>query len=418
MKKNYFIGVLIITAILIGACYNPFFPPAKEKSDDGCSHQYSDWGTKTEATCAAEEVQEKICSLCGDIQTQEIGDPLEHTPGEEATCADDQVCTLCGDVIEGALGHTFGPSATCLDDQICTVCDDVITDAHGHTPGEAATCTAAQVCTDCDDVIEGARGHAFSTIPATCITESIPGTCTREDCDEENQEAVVTELGHDWDWINYISGSGLRKCQRNDDCTITAGIGDTGPGGGIIFFVADGVGFLADNTTPKPLGFTLFLTATDAVGTTAYYLEASTVATLGGTGAQTTMRWSIRTTSPYPTVNIANDASGRGIGTGKRNTAIIIAAEEAERPVENTYIYAALACDNYSTVTAVDWFLPSRDELNELYKERAHFGISSGWFWSSSQNGSLYAWDQNFGSGGQSYGNKNLDTSVRPVRAF
>ncbi|MCL2444204.1 MAG: SUMF1/EgtB/PvdO family nonheme iron enzyme [Treponema sp.] len=34
MKKNYFIGVFIITAILIGACYNPFFPPAKEKTPD------------------------------------------------------------------------------------------------------------------------------------------------------------------------------------------------------------------------------------------------------------------------------------------------------------------------------------------------------------------------------------------------
>jgi len=224
--------------------------------------------------------------------------------------------------------------------------------------------------------------------------------------------------GHDWDWINYISGSGLRKCQRNDDCTITAGIGDTGPGGGIIFFVADGVGFLADNTTPKPLGFTLFMTAADTVGTTAYYLEAATVATLGGTGSQTTMRWSIRTTSPYPTVNIANDASGRSIGTGKRNTAIIIAAEEAERPGGNTYIYAALACDNYSTATADDWFLPSRDELNELYKERAHFGISSGLFWSSSQSDSNGAWGQNFANGGQYNLGKDYGIDVRAVRAF
>ncbi|MCL2759987.1 MAG: DUF1566 domain-containing protein, partial [Treponema sp.] len=126
----------------------------------------------------------------------------------------------------------------------------------------------------------------------------------------------------------------------------------------------------------------------------------------------------IRTTSPFPTVNIANDASGRSIGTGKRNTAIIIAAEEAERPGGNTYIYAALACDNYSTATADDWFLPSRDELNELYKERAHFGISSGWFWSSSQDSSYGAWLQGFASGYQDGDYKDGVSSVRPVRAF
>ncbi|MCL2758988.1 MAG: hypothetical protein FWD22_02115, partial [Treponema sp.] len=313
--KRFNLGFLVF--ILLAACSNPFFPAAKEK-ESGCSHQYSEWATKTAATCAAEEVQEKICSLCGDIQTQEIGDPLEHTPGEAATCTDDQVCTVCDDVITDAHGHAPGDEATCEADQVCTVCDDVITDAHGHTPGDEETCNTNQVCTVCDELITPAHGvHTFDTIPATCITESIPGTCTREDCDEPNPEAVVP-AGHDWN--NWIQGANAtlanpvgfetRTCKRGEcgysetrafDFYYT--IGDTGPGGGKIFFVADGVGFLADTITPKPLGFTLFMTADDTVGTTAYYLEASTVATLGGTGAQTTMRWSIRTTSPFPTVN-------------------------------------------------------------------------------------------------------------------
>jgi len=404
MKKLIFIGISIIV-LVITACNNPFLPQAKEKGSSECSHQYNEWPTKIDATCTEKEVQKRICSLCDDIQTREIGDPL---------------------------GHTHGDEATCITNQVCTVCDELITQAHGV--------------------------HTFDTIPATCTADSIPGTCTREGCDEENPEAVVPAFGHshgvaatctadqvcivceevliaahghDIRWVITthpvfpsmpgVETGNCTRCEYIEDETrpypIRA-IGDTGPGGGIIFFVADGVGFLAGNTTPKPLGFTLFTTAVDTVGTTAYYLEAATEPTLGGTGVQAAMRWSIRTGSPYPTVNIANDASGWAIGTGRRNTAIIKTAEEAERPDGNTYIYAVLACDNYSTVTADDWFLPSRDELNELYKERARFSISSVYFWSSSQNDFNRAWVQDFDDGFQGVTTKVFDASVRAVRAF
>ena len=350
---------------------NYTLPVNTKNGEDGtinCAHGDSDWVTAVEPTCTTVGTKELQCTICNFVLDIDV----DSIP---------------------VLDHTFSPTtpATCIAGSIpgtCSSCGmtnpELVVLALGHTPGTAATCTADQICTVCDDVLAVALGHDGTwTVTNTVYPATSTGTCSR--------------------------------CSLT---TRTTQIGDIGPGGGIIFFVADGVGFLADNTTPKPLGFTLFMTAADTVGTTAYYLEAGTVVMLGGTGAETTMRSSIRTGAPYPTLNIADDASGWSIGTGKRNTAIIIAVEEAERPGGNTYIYAALACDNYRTAVADDWFLPSRDELNELYKERAQFGISSGTFSSSSQANTLVLWNQSFSSGRFSYFSKATPLSVRAVRAF
>ena len=67
----------------------------------------------------------------------------------------DQSCNVCGET--RTINHTPGNSATCTEDQICTVCRITITPAH-HTPGSAATCTNDQVCLLCGDVLEKA-GH-------------------------------------------------------------------------------------------------------------------------------------------------------------------------------------------------------------------------------------------------------------------
>jgi len=76
-----------------------------------------------------------------------------------------------------------------------------------------------------------------------------------------------------------------------------------------------------------------------------------------------------------------------------------------------------------------DWFLPSRDELNQLYRYRAIVEISSsGWFWSSSQTDINFAWGQSFVDGSRGSASKDSDfwndgtkidgRSVRAVRAF
>jgi hypothetical protein len=106
------------------------------------------------------------------------------------------------------------------------------------------------------------------------------------------------------------------------------------------------------------------------------------------------------------------------IGSGKNNTEIIIAAESTRYP-DNTYKYAARACSEYSGGGKDDWFLPSKDELNELYKCKGTTGVpTTESFWSSSQDDNRYARGQSFSDGGQFIDYKQNGNSVRAVRAF
>jgi len=181
-------------------------------------------------------------------------------------------------------------------------------------------------------------------------------------------------------------------------------LGGTGPGGGIIFY-HDPNGFIMSDT-----------------GERAHYLEAAPV-------NMTTLAWASRAFIPSNWGGTGNwrsiEGTGTAIGTGRRNTALILAVD-ANAP-------AALACRNYSNNGLRDWFLPSRDELSQLYRNRASVGnLGTSWFWSSSQidGYNLFAWFQYFVDGSQydftykaNDGNlpnfgKPSDNSVRAVRAF
>ena len=81
--------------------------------------------------------------------------------------------------------------------------------------------------------------------------------------------------------------------------------------------------------------------------------------------------------------------------------------------------YAAKICDDLVLGGHDDWLLPSKDELNELYKKRNTVGgFASFYYWSSSEYSAFYAWIQNFYSGSQHDSTKFSDIYVRAVRAF
>jgi hypothetical protein len=110
--------------------------------------------------------------------------------------------------------------------------------------------------------------------------------------------------------------------------------------------------------------------------------------------------------------------TGTAVGTGKANTEAIIAAQGSGN-------YAATLCKNLSINGFSDWFLPSMDELDLMFKnlKKANLGgFGEGWLWSSSQtnNGFSfdYAWGQGFSDGSQHNYTKNYKYSVRAVRAF
>jgi hypothetical protein len=152
-------------------------------------------------------------------------------------------------------------------------------------------------------------------------------------------------------------------------------IGDTGPSGvGIVFYITDG-GLHGMEAAPSD--------------------------------QSTSMAW-----SNINDTEIGTTAQGTAIGTGAANTDAIIAQA-------GHMASAAKLCRDYDGGGETDWFLPSKDELNQLYTKKAVVGGFAGdGYWSSSEYDAYYAWDQYFGIGDQDDYHKNYDLWVRAVRAF
>ena len=85
--------------------------------------------------------------------------------------------------------------------------------------------------------------------------------------------------------------------------------------------------------------------------------------------------------------------------------------------------YGALdVCNNYTHEGYSDWFLPSRDELNQMYHnlhQQGLGGFASNYHWSSAPFDLYDAWFHSFYDGIPWYTNKtNAPLLVRAVRAF
>jgi hypothetical protein len=117
----------------------------------------------------------------------------------------------------------------------------------------------------------------------------------------------------------------------------------------------------------------------------------------------------------YPNGTAVN-GTGTSIGTGLSNTTAIVSAY----PSGTT---AARLCDNLVLNGYIDWFLPSKDELNLLYKKRLSIGGFSpdAIYWSSSEISANFAWaqtfDKNYGTQ-QQIQKDNNNLHVRAIRAY
>jgi hypothetical protein len=167
-------------------------------------------------------------------------------------------------------------------------------------------------------------------------------------------------------------------------------VGNTGPGGGTVFYVHASGTFACGAT----------------LASTCKYLEA---APTSGTSAWTdaSYAWSGNTTGE----NL--NARGTAVGSGYKNTAAMVAQNSTANRA-GTIARAYRGPNNLS-----DWYLPSKDELNQLYIKRATVGgFVSNDYWSSSEAYSLETQYQNFSVGTQSNLAKYYTLYVRPVRAF
>ena len=121
-------------------------------------------------------------------------------------------------------------------------------------------------------------------------------------------------------------------------------------------------------------------------------------------------------------------AFGRGPFSGEANTTIII----ANQGFGDGATYAARICNELQITeggkTYGDWYLPSKDELHQMYVNRATINATavansgssfvSSIYWSSTEANGLDAWLQDFSSGSQSFFDKFLEVYVRAIRAF
>jgi hypothetical protein len=122
-------------------------------------------------------------------------------------------------------------------------------------------------------------------------------------------------------------------------------------------------------------------------------------------------------------------AGGTAIGTGAQNTINIVNANCS--PQTGGSLIAADICANLTLGGYNDWFLPSKDELNEMYLNIGQgnalglgniggFNGNQGNFryWSSSESDNYRAWLQDFYWGFQYNYVKFNSYNVRAVRAF
>jgi hypothetical protein len=169
---------------------------------------------------------------------------------------------------------------------------------------------------------------------------------------------------------------------------VTDGVGDIGPGGGIIFYVSSN-GFAC--------GPTLNLVCT--------YLEA---APTDGPSSwiEPARAWS-------GNIDDAVGSTSDAIGTGYKNTLAMI-AQNSTIGKAGTATRAFRGPYNLS-----DWYLPSIDELTEMYSQRTVIGDFdlSNLYWSSSEISGYSAKGVYFVNGATLDATKGISYSLRPIRA-
>ena len=107
------------------------------------------------------------------------------------------------------------------------------------------------------------------------------------------------------------------------------------------------------------------------------------------------------------------------IGTGYQNSLDIVSGCSQETS-------AAAQTIAYESNGFNDWFLPSKDELIEIYNSIGSASFQSNiasfdenyWYWSSSEYNNDQSWCVNFGGGSVSPTDKSDTPKVRPIRSF
>ena len=195
--------------------------------------------------------------------------------------------------------------------------------------------------TTCDDDNDNTHTHSYSAAWSRNATQHWRECSCGAKTDVADHDAWNINYGEHWrecicglsEYVQH-TGDPCSGCGFSSSGAGLGGgysIGDTGPGGGKIFYVSV-EGFIMTDT-----------------GERCHYLEAAP----NHVGSRS---WA---SSNYISTQIATETA---IGTGRRNTIVILQRDSAAP--------AAKACDDYIYYGKSDWFLPSEDELNQLLINR------------------------------------------------
>ena len=179
-------------------------------------------------------------------------------------------------------------------------------------------------------------GNWVITLEPTCsATGTRERVCLHDNLHKETETIPIDADAH----LPNIETGLCKECGA-----LTYDIGDIGPGGGTIFYRSETGFTMTDNNS------------------TAHYLEAAPA------DMETMFAWA---SSSFSSHNLTGTETA--IGTGRKNTAIILTVDY-NAPAAN-------ACNDYENNGKTDWFLPSKDELNELYINKDIIGNLSGGYW-------------------------------------
>ena len=199
--------------------------------------------------------------------------------------------------------------------------------------------------------------------------------------------------------------------------------GDTGPGGGVVFYVASSNFTSTGSTCNTACKYMEAATTDQSTGivwaTTAPKCWNTAAPTGDGSNNNSCQSFSIY--SPHDTPNqAASRTAATAIGKGMANTNAIYDRFNSAGDAVATNTYAAGVAYAYANSGKTDWHLPSKAELNELYNKRTTVGgFSSAFYWSSSEDAPTLAWTVGFdGTSYYSYAKNGTSVRVRPVRAF
>jgi len=173
-------------------------------------------------------------------------------------------------------------------------------------------------------------------------------------------------------------GDGVAGSDGNGYGPFSYKIGDTGPGGGIVFFI---------DRYNEYAGFTYLEVAPSAIdadtsgAADAIVWSTSATKCYADAAGSTTADQSCALESIYPdtvsgTTRTASQATATRIGSGSANTLAIIARHDAASVTKA--LYAAGSADNYSNTptggsAVADWFLPSYSEMVMLFQNFSQF---------------------------------------------